>query len=284
MTWAQLSAEVLLEGSAIKVWENLREPSLLPDAGSESTWSQAVDEVAQWRSSDLQFVSILDDGYPEQLRSVREAPAILFYRGDLRQVDPGMSVVGSRKASQRGIEIAGVAAGLLVDRGLSVIAGLAEGIDTAAHLAALERGGRTVAVIGTGITKYYPEKNQALQNRISREGLVVSQFRPDASPTKQSFPMRNAVMSGYGMGTIIVEAGERSGTRIQARNAVEHGRPVILTDTVVEQTSWGRALVGRPDVHVVSGADELGEVIDRIRDRKFEIENTIQRLLRMPVA
>jgi predicted Rossmann fold nucleotide-binding protein DprA/Smf involved in DNA uptake len=145
-----------------------------------------------------------------------------------------------------------------------VIAGLAKGIDTAAHTAALEAGGRTVAVIGTGITKCYPAENRQLQDRIATEGLVLSQFWPDSPPTKHTFPMRNAVMSGYGRATIVVEAGERSGARIQARQTVAHGRPVILTDLVVKANKWSAALINRPGVHVASSPAEIMSIVEDI--------------------
>ncbi len=104
--------------------------------------------------------------------------------------------------------------------GITVISGLAAGIDTAAHVAALDAGGRTVAVLGTGINRVYPAANRELQERIACEGLVLSQFWPDAAATKKSFPLRNATMSGYGRVTIVGEAGETSGARIQARVCV----------------------------------------------------------------
>src|SRR5581483_252563 len=112
------------------------------------------------------------------------------------------------------------------------ISGLAAGIDTAAHTAALESGGRTVAVIGTGITRCYPAANIELQEAIAHSGLVLSQFWPESSASKASFPMRNATMSAYGRATIVVEASEQSGARIQARLAVAHGRPVVLMNSV----------------------------------------------------
>lgn len=116
-----------------------------------------------------------------------------------------------------------------------------------------------MAFIGTGIRQYYPSKNRELQDQIARRGLVLSQFWPDAPPRKHHFPMRNAAMSGYGLATVVVEAGEFSGARIQARVAVEHGRPVILSDLVVERTKWGKDLLRRPDVFT---ADSVGQVMD----------------------
>jgi DNA processing protein len=151
----------------------------------------------------------------------------------------------------------------LAAEGLTVIAGLAAGIDTAAHRAALDSHGRTVGVIGTGIRKYYPADNRELQDQIARDGLLLSQFYPDAPPSKTSFPMRNATMSGYGIATVVVEAGEKSGARIQARLAVEHGRPVILSDMVVEANEWAKKLCSRPGVYVASS---VGEVMDHVHE------------------
>lgn len=121
-------------------------------------------------------------------------------------------------------------------------------------------------------------ENRTLQDQIARQGLVLSQFWPDAPPTKQSFPIRNASMSGYGLATIVVEASETSGTRIQARLAVEHGRPVILTDSVASSTEWGAALVGRPGVHVASGVSGLSASIDRILDGQNALRHALEAL------
>jgi DNA processing protein len=186
----------------------------------------------------------------------------------------GVSVVGSRQASARGLEIARSVATGLANRGITVISGLAKGIDTAAHRAALDVGGRTVAVIGTGINQSYPAENKDLQARIAREGLVLSQFWPDAPPTKQTFPMRNAV-SGFGLATIVVEAGEQSGARIQARKAVAHGRPVILTDLVTTANKWPHELIGQPGVHVAHGTAEIMAVVESIVAGQDEVDELL---------
>lgn len=142
--------------------------------------------------------------------------------------------------SERGLTVAANIADALVSEGITAVAGLAAGIDAAVHRAALDAGGRTVAVIGTGINKYYSATNRDLQDEISERGLLLSQFWPDAPPQKHTFLMRNATMSGYGLATVVVEAGEKSGTRVQARMAVEHGRTVILTESVYAQNEWAR--------------------------------------------
>ncbi|WP_275414719.1 DNA-processing protein DprA [Plantactinospora mayteni] len=169
----------------------------------------------------------------------------------------------SRRASEQGLRIARAVATSLAERGVTVASGLAKGIDTAAHSAALDAGGRTVAVIGTGIRRYYPAANRQLQDQITEVGLVISQFWPDAQPTKQSFPMRNAVMSGYAVATVVVEAGETSGARIQARLALQHGRPVVLTSQVM-RCDWAKTFAENPGVYVVHGTVELLEAIEDI--------------------
>lgn len=268
LTWAEITAEITSRGSASALWDELNPAGLFDDAddpdGRSSALAEAAQDVSRWRASDFGFSTFGDDDYPAQLREIHEMPPVLFHRGTLVPNEVGVSVVGSRQASTRGLDIARSVATGLADRGITVIAGLAKGVDTAAHTAALEARGRTVAVVGTGITKVYPAENKALQEQIAREGLVLSQFWPDAPPTKHSFPMRNAVMSGFGRATVVVEAGEHSGARIQARKAVSHGRPVILTDLVVGANKWPSELLGRPGVHVAASTAEIMSVVEKI--------------------
>ena len=143
------------------------------------------------------------------------------------------------------------------------MSGLAAGIDTAAHTAALDRGERTVAVIGTGLHHTYPPQNAGLQRTIGSEGAVVSQFWPDSPPSRRSFPMRNAVMSGISLATVIVEATQTSGARIQARLALAQGRRVFLLEQLLVQ-EWARELATRPGTHVVRAAEDITETIDRV--------------------
>jgi DNA processing protein len=263
MSWADIMTEVVAAGSATEVWANSAQPMLVPDDTDAIALARV--EIDTWLASGMMMTTILDDTYPRQLRGIHQAPPVLFARGDLRSRDDAVSVVGSREASARGKTIAAGIAQDLVERGLTVIAGLALGIDTAAHRAALDAGGRTVAVIGTGINGYYPPPNHDLQDEIAANGLVLSQFWPDAPATRRTFPMRNITMSGYGIATVVVEAGERSGTRTQARAAVGHGRPVILTDLLVENTKWARDLAERPGVFVARGRSDVAEIVANLR-------------------
>lgn len=273
-SWASIAAEVSYIGSATEVLRS-REDGFFQSTEITDALDTASHEVELWRAAGLQWMTVLDDNYPARLRDIREIPPFLFYQGQLAARDPGMSVVGSRSASAEGIHLAADAARLLVDAGLSVLSGLAEGIDTAAHTAALNAGGRTVTFLGTGIQKSYPTSNRQLQSEIARRGLLLSQFYPQTAPTKHTFPMRNAIMSGYGLATIVVEAGEFSGARIQARLSGEHGRPVILTGRVVRSTQWGTEMSSQPNVRVVDSLTELSAAVAELRELPRELERAL---------
>lgn len=277
--WGDVVADVVEAGSASEVLRRHEDIALLPDPEVENAQREIEREVRAWAAADLRILTVLDADYPERLLGIHQAPPFLFVQGTLRRDDPAVSVVGSREASEKGLAIAAEVATALAHEGLTVIAGLAAGIDTAAHLATLDAGGRTVAVIGTGIRKAYPAQNADLQRVIGERGLVLSQFFPDAPPRSQHFPMRNVTMSGYGLATMVVEAGERSGARIQARVAVEHGRPVILSNLVVERTEWGKALTARPGVYTATCTDEVLDIVRRIRDRPRSLEADLQQLI-----
>lgn len=277
--WSTVTERVLEQGSAVTVWEDKVGGTLLPDPALSTAYEQAVADVKEWASVGYVMIGILDQEYPARLREIHQAPPFLFAAGELRADDPAIAVVGSRKASDRGLGIATAIADAIAQRGVTVLSGLAAGIDAAAHKAALAAGGRTVAIIGTGISKQYPAANRALQQEITSKGLVLSQFWPDAPPQQHNFLMRNAVMSGYGRATVVVEASEKSGARAQARMAVEHGRPVILTDQVVTMNEWAKALVDRPGVYVARGYDEALKHIDAVLDKENEVGRLLHDLL-----
>jgi DNA processing protein len=172
-------------------------------------------------------------------------------------------VIGSRDASPAGIRRAKAIVEHLVDSGYAVVSGLAAGIDSVAHTAALARGGRTVAVIGTGLRHCYPPQNAGLQRMITSEGAVISRFWPNVRPRRANFPMRNALMSGLARATVIVEAAQTSGARPQARFALAHGRPVFLLSPLLRQ-HWANELAARPGTYVVECAEEITAVLERL--------------------
>lgn len=279
MSWPEIMTEVVASGSATDVWARTQSAALVSVPRENDPVHIAAADIAQWIDAGLTFTTVLDAAYPARLLGIHEAPPVLFARGDLRRDDLAVSVVGSRKASARGLGMAAAIARELVRLKVTVVAGLALGIDAVAHRAALDAGGRTVAVIGTGIRKCYPAENRSLNDDIAKRGLLLSQFWPDAPPQKHTFLMRNATMSGYGIATIVVEAGETSGARAQARMAVGHGRPVILTDLVVQSNQWARDLVERPGVHVARGLREVSNLVDELRAHPTDIEETVRSLV-----
>jgi DNA processing protein len=218
---------------------------------------EATRDLERWERAGIRLVCVLDAEYPSNLRMIHQHPPILFTRGTTDERDgTSIAVVGTRQPTPQGIHQARQIATGLAASGIPVISGLAAGIDTAAHTAALAAGGRTVAVIGTGIDRTYPAQNAALQEEIATKGMVISQFLPGSPPTKTSFPMRNAVMSGYALATVVIEAAYRSGARIQARLALQHGRHVFLMRSLLEH-DWARDYAERPGVTVVESADDV---------------------------
>jgi DNA processing protein len=278
MRWAEITADVLEVGSALELWHRAVPAALMSLPGQPDALEAAADQIGVWADRGWALVTILDGNYPARLRGIHQAPPVLFARGSLLGDDSAVSVVGSRKASDRGLAIAAGVARELASRKVTVVAGLALGIDAAAHRATLAAGGRTVAIIGTGINRAYPAENRDLQEEIAARGLLLSQFWPDAPPQKHNFLMRNATMSGYGLATVVVEAGEHSGARVQARLAVEHGRPVILTDLVVERNDWARALLGRPGVHVASGLQPVLDIVEQLIAERESVGAELRRL------
>jgi DNA processing protein len=224
----------------------------------------AASDLEQWDRGGIRMISVLDSEYPSNLRMIHQRPPMLFLRGTLDPRDAlSVAVVGTRQATPRGLEQARELAAGLATRGVPVISGLAAGIDAAAHTRALAEGGRTVAVIGTGIDRAYPAQNATLQEEIAAKGLVISQFLPGAPPTKTSFPMRNAVMSGYALATVVIEAAYQSGARMQARLALQHGRHVFLMRSLL-QHDWARGYASRPGVTVVDDADDVFQGLQRL--------------------
>jgi DNA processing protein len=172
----------------------------------------------------------------------KNAPAVLYFRGDkgLFRSSPRVAIVGSRKASPEGLRRAGKLSRALVSQGAVIVSGLAEGIDTAAHEAAIEAGGRTIAVLGTPLDRPYPAGNQRLFERIATEHLVVTQFAPNAPVQPKNFPIRNRTMALIAHATVIVEAADKSGTMHQAWEALRLGRPLFILESVTKnpQLLW----------------------------------------------
>ena len=225
--------------------------------------------------SGARLVTVLDEAYPVNLRRVSNLPPFLFVEGTLTESDAvALAVVGTRGASERGLQQARKMSQLLAERGVTVVSGLAAGIDTAAHEAALESGGRTIAVMGTGILRTYPRENLTLRQRIREHGAVISQFWPDQPPGRHSFPIRNVVTSGISQGTVVIEASHTSGARNQARRAWEHGKEVFLLQSLVTDEKWAQTFIEQGRAIEVASSDDVAAIIDRLQTPRDVYEGT----------
>jgi DNA processing protein len=201
------------------VWEHL---------GSSDLRQAAADELRRAERLGATVICWGDRDYPEWLRHIPNQPVILYLKGDAAVLaEPGISIVGSRAASSYGLRMAETLAGQLARLGITVVSGLAQGIDTAAHRGALKGGGRTVAVLGCGLDQIYPPENRDLYNAIPTRGALVSEYPLGTRPDAFRFPARNRIISGLSRGVVVVEATGKSGSLITANLALEQGREVF---------------------------------------------------------
>ena len=226
-------------------------------------------ELEQAHAAGARLVTVLDQQYPSNLRLIPNLPPFLFYLGELRDDDArSIAVVGTRNATPDGLLRAGRMSRLLAEKGITVVSGLARGIDTEAHRAALAAGARTIAVMGTGITRRYPAENTDLAAEITGNGALVSQFWPTSPPGKYTFPRRNVVTSGISQGTVVIEASSTSGAKMQARLALEHGKKVFLVQSLVTSQPWAQDYVAHRGAIEVADVDEVSSQVaepDRVR-------------------
>jgi DNA processing protein len=229
-------------------------------------WEEKADlgaELNRIRDFGARIVTTESPEYPRMLREISNPPIVLYVWGDLSERDHhALGVVGSRQSSHYGLECAKKLSYQLAYAGLTVVSGLARGIDTAAHQGALAAQGRTIAVIGSGLMDLYPPENQALGEKIAGSGAVVSEFPMTFPPSTQTFPYRNRIVAGWGSGLLVVEAGQKSGALITATQALEHGRLVYAVPGQIDRpTSAGaNRLIQQGAKLVTSAADILDDL------------------------
>jgi len=207
------------------------------------------------------LITFDDERYPALLHDMSSPPAALFVDGDAECLwRPQLAIVGSRNPTAGGIENARDFSSELTRQGLTICSGLASGIDSVAHAAALDAGGQTVAVTGTGLDRVYPARNRPLAERIRTQGVLVSEFPPGTAALKQHFPSRNRIISGLSLGVLVVEAGLNSGSLITARLAGEQGREVFaLPGSIHNPMAKGCHRLIREGVRLVETAGQILE-------------------------
>ena len=222
-------------------------------------------ELRECTRRGIEWMDWEDTRYPYMLRQIAQPPPILYFRGRFDKKDQhALALVGSRQASRYGV---GVARGLSTDlarTGFTIVSGLARGIDTAAHEGALEAGGRTLAVMGSGFAHPYPMENLPLMNRIAENGLVLSEFPLGRPPLPRNFPRRNRIISGLSLGIVVVEAARRSGSLITASHALEQGRSVFAVPGRLDSESSEGA-----NALIQQGAKLVGSAKDIVEDLQY---------------
>jgi len=229
------------------------------------------EEQARVGAAGLTVVVWGDDAYPARLRVIHSAPPVLYIRGALEPEDEAaVAIVGSRRATAYGEEMAGELARELGRRGLTVVSGLARGIDAAAHRGAIAVGARTLAVLGNGLDQTYPPEHRALAADVAGSGALLSEFPLGTAPLRPHFPRRNRIISGLSLGVVVVEAGVESGALITANHALEQGRDVFaVPGRVHARYSEGcNRLIKAGAKLVESWEDVLAELVPSLKSRK----------------
>ncbi len=229
-------------------------------------------ELELAKKQDIKIISIFDKDYPENLKTIYDPPIILYVKGRLSEEDKfSIAIVGSRRASIYGLSCAEKFGCQLAELGITVISGMARGVDSASHRGALKAKARTIAVLGSGLLNIYPPENKKLFEEISQNGAVISEFPLETKPLAGNFPRRNRIISGLSLGVIVVEASRNSGALITANLALEQGREVFAVPGKVDSAnSFG------VNALIKDGAKLTTSVDDVISELNIRLKNLIK--------
>lgn len=225
------------------------------------------EQMARLEKEGVDLITILDENYPKLLKEIYAPPAVLYIRGNLQPDDKCIGIVGTRRPSPYGQQTTPLITNDLVQAGLTIVSGLAKGIDTLTHQTALKFHGRTIAVLGSGLDKksIYPFVNQPLAEEISQNGAVISEFPIGTQPLAQNFPQRNRIISGLSLGVLVIEAPGKSGALITAKNALEQNRDVFaIPGSIMNKNSLG------PNNLIKMGAklvNQTNDILDELNYR-----------------
>jgi DNA processing protein len=243
------------------VLETLRVPPGEAGGLARAAIDGAVQALQDASNRGISPVPWFDDRYPALLACIDDPPPVLWVKGNLEIVcKPAVAIVGSRAATPYALQVGRRLAAELAERGMVVVSGLARGVDSAAHEGCLEAGGETVAVLGSGLDRVYPHEHTQLAEAITVKGLTVSELAPGAAPLAENFPLRNRVISGISLGTVVVEASESSGSLITAACALRQGRDVMaVPGSVLSGRNRGSHSLLKDGAKVIETADDILE-------------------------
>ncbi|MGH9785972.1 MAG: DNA-processing protein DprA [Terriglobia bacterium] len=236
-----------------------------------TVFEQAAREAEQARQLGASLLTIRDAAYPKLLQEIFDPPLLLYARGGLALLEaPAVGIVGTRRPTAYGKAMAERLATDLAVRGLVIVSGLARGIDSLAHRGALQAGGKTIAVLGTGMDVAYPAENKKLLAEIAEKGLLLSEFPLGSFPAPQNFPIRNRIIAGLSLGVVVVEAAQYSGSLITARLAMEQNREVFgVPGSVTNKNSWG------PHILIKQGAKLVQDWQDVVEELPAEVRRAL---------
>jgi len=249
-----------------------------------------VDRIIDYtRETGAGIITYYDEAYPRLLREIYDPPVLLWIKGSAEILNNhGLAIVGTRSATNYGLSMAEKLAGELVKEGLTIVSGLAHGVDAAAHKGTLNADGKTVAVLGSGIDVVYPWKNRGLARDIEESGgAVITEFIPETKPETGNFPMRNRIVSGMTLGTLVVESGLKGGSMITARSAVDQNREVFVVPHSLENVNgigcnaiikrgWGKLIQSVGDIlseiPVIRSTSKDTEKHQKIRWKELDLD------------
>ena len=247
-----------------------------------SDWAEIDEEIERARDAGIAIVPFTNPNYPARLRTIADPPPFLYVKGNiLTDDDKAVAIVGSRSASEYGRRVARDLARGLASLGFTVVSGMARGIDASAHESALQAGGRTIAVLGSGVERAYPAEHETLYRRIGENGAVLSELPIGTRPLAFNFPARNRLISGLSLGVVVVEATEKSGSLITATLAVEQGREVFaVPGEVGSSRSRGAHRLIRQGAKLVESVDDIiEEIAPQLLDRTGSATQRAPRVL-----
>jgi DNA processing protein len=256
--WKAAPTELAEAGLSLKLIERLI--ALREKVDLTRIWDQI-------QAKGIQVLTWMDEAYPQRLKEIDQPPPVLYLRGDLSGEDDwAVAIVGSRRVTPYGRQVTEEIASFLAANGVTVVSGLARGVDALAHSAALRAGGRTLAVLGSGVDRIYPPEHRSLTEQIFEHGAVLSDYAPGTPPEASNFPPRNRIISGLSMAVVVVEAGKTSGALITAEFAAEQGREIFAVpgNILAPQSKGTNKLIQQGALPLLS-ADDIMQALNLTR-------------------